>query len=97
MSEKEFSRNKKQINFNQIKGTVQEIVYDNSHAIIVLEVVPEVPRNVAISCVLEKLNSMGRPAIGEKVCVHYFPSSKLKNGFWYSKLNLLAINKDASA
>lgn len=94
MSEQEFSRNQKQVNFNQIKGTVKEIIEDKTHAIIVLEVGHEVPRNVAVSCLKDKLSSIGKPVIGDKVCVQYFPSSKFKNQFWYTKLNLLNIKKD---
>ena len=95
MSAPKYSKNDQQIYFNQIRGILESFSKGDNFINLVLKVGHEKPRHVAFVGKMEKYADFEKfLTIGSKIIVHFFPSSKEKNQFWYTSLNILEIKKD---
>ena len=91
------NRNEKQIYFNQVKGTVTEIVKGEIFCSLTLTVGHEKKRFVNLVFKTDKLEEIAsKVEIDDKVCVKYYLASYNKNGRWKTLAHLLYVEKIAT-
>jgi hypothetical protein len=90
--ETDFNKNQSQLNFNSIKGVIKEIVNDGDYSAVILEAGHETKRSIYLSIPTKKLNDLSKhAAIGNKVEAKFYIASKLRNGRWFTNVNILDI------
>lgn len=89
---KDFNRNEKQLFFNQIKGTIHEIIVDGNWCSFTLNVGHESVRYVNLSMKKALYDEVKNDyQIGDKVSVRFYLTSRFKNERWYTVANILQI------
>jgi len=88
-----FNKNDKQMNFNEIKGTVCELNDDPEWASITLNVGHENTRQVNVSCKKEVYNLIkNKYKVGDKVSVRFYVASRFKGGRFYTSCHCLQVD-----
>jgi hypothetical protein len=91
--QEDFNRNEKQLNFNTIKGTIAEIIDEQTYSAIILDVGHEKQRKVYLSIPTKKLEDMKDiVVVGIKVEVKFYIASKLKSDKWFTNVNVLSVS-----
>ena len=87
-------KNDRQIYFNQIKGTVLDIIKGEIFSSITLNVGHEKRKFVNLVFKTEKLNEIeSKITIDDKVCAKYYLASYNKNNKWKTLAHLLFVDK----
>jgi hypothetical protein len=87
-------KNDKQVFFNQVKGTVHEILEEETFSTISLSLGHENMRHAAFvykTQEFEKYKSI--IGLGDKVCIKFYLSSRKKYDRWYTTATVLEIAK----
>ena len=87
-------KNDKQVFFNQIKGTVNEILQEEKFSTISLSLGHENFRHAAFvykTALFEKYKDSIN--LGDKVCIKFYLSSRKKHDRWYTTATVLEIIK----
>lgn len=91
-----FSKNQLQLYFNQIKGEIIEINFDETYSNLTLQVGHQNSRLVNL---VAKTNSfhelLDNFQVGDKVIAKYYLSSKKKNGRYYTSATILDVQRQA--
>ena len=88
------NKNEKQIYFNQVKGTVTEIIKGEIFCSLTLTVGHEKKRFVNLVFKTEKLEDIAsKIEIDDKVCAKYYLASYNKNDRWKTLAHLLFVDK----
>ena len=93
--ENNFNKNDKQFHFNQIKGTIAEIIDGEKYCSIILNVGHENVRHVNL--VMKKSQYtpiVSEHKIGDKILAKFYITSRKKLDRWYTTANLLSVEKD---
>lgn len=89
------NKNEKQVHFNQVKGTIQELNDGEKYCSITLVAGHENKREINLSLRKNDFDEVVKTyKIGDKVAVRYFLSSHKKNERWYTTANVLDVHKD---
>ena len=94
-----FNKNEKQLFFNQLRGCIAEIEFDEKFCNLTLQIGHENIR-YANFCMKSNLfaDVINGYNIGDNVSVKYYISSNKKNGRWYTTATLLSIeNKEKNS
>lgn len=87
-----FNRNDKQIQFNKIKGVVQESNDGAEWCSFTLSVGHENPRLINLAIKKRDYDKLaGKFPVGTKVCAMFYLTSRYKNQRWYTTANILAM------
>lgn len=88
------NKNEKQIYFNQIKGTVLEIIKGEIFSSLTLSVGHEKRKFVNLVFKTEKLTEIeNKINVEDKVCAKYYLASYNKNDRWKTLAHLLFVDK----
>ena len=88
------NKNEKQIYFNQIKGTVLEIIKGDIFSSLTLSVGHEKRKFVNLVFKTEKLTEIeNKINVEDKVCAKYYLASYNKNDRWKTLAHLLFVDK----
>ena len=88
------NKNEKQIYFNQIKGTVLEIIKGDIFSSLTLSVGHEKRKFVNLVFKTEKLTEIeNKINVDDKVCAKYYLASYNKNDRWKTLAHLLFVDK----
>lgn len=95
MENEDFNKNKKQINFNQIKGVITEKNDGTIFCNITIDSGHEKVREINLIVKKELFDSLlSDKKIGDKVAIKFYLSSRRrKEGGWYTMANVLTIDK----
>jgi hypothetical protein len=86
-----------QFYFNQIKGTIQEMIEEDKFCSITLQVGHSNSRLVNLSCKKEYFDTIIKSiSINDKVICQFYVSSNQKFGRWYNTISLLSCEKQAN-
>lgn len=92
----EFNKNDKQVFFNRIKGTIEELNDGEKYCSITLCVGHENTRHVNFVCKKQEFDKYASShQIGDKVVIQYYAVSRFKAERWYTSLTILSVEKDA--
>lgn len=93
---KEFTnKNDRQLYFNQIKGTIEQLNDGERFCSLTVKVGHENPRIVNLVMKKPYFDEISKVHnIGEKVTVRYYLTSREKNGRWYTMANILDVLTD---
>jgi len=90
-----FNKNDKQVYFNQIKGTIDELNDGEKFCSVTLNVGHENPRQVNVIVKKPQFDKLTQShKIGDKVTCRFYITSRKKDARWYTMANLLDIFKD---
>lgn len=91
----DFNRNEKQLNFNQIKGTLSEINEGTTFCNITIKSGHENIREINLVIKKDNFDKIcSDKKIGDKVAIRFYLSSRRrKEGGWYTMANVLTIEK----
>jgi len=88
------NKNDKQVYFNQIKGTVLDIIRGEIFSSITLSVGHEKKKFVNLVFKTEKLDDLqNRISVEDKVCAKYYLASYNKNERWKTLAHLLFVDR----
>ena len=88
------NKNEKQIYFNQVKGTVLEIIKGDIFSSLTLSVGHEKRKFVNLVFKTEKLTEIeNKINLDDKVCAKYYLASYNKNDRWKTLAHLLFVDK----
>ena len=88
-----FNRNDKQLNFNKIKGIIQESELGETWCSFTLRVGHENQRLINLSLKKDQYEILVKLyPIGTKVNAIFYLTSRYKNGRWYTTANVLQID-----
>jgi hypothetical protein len=92
-----FSKNQLQLYFNQVKGEIIEIVYDEKYSNLTIRVGHENSRLVNFVAKSPFFKDIVKDfQIGDKIIAKYYISSKKKNERYYTTASLLDVQKITS-
>lgn len=92
------NKNDKQVYFNQIKGTIDELNDGEEFCSVTLKLGHENPRMINLSLRKSEFESVClHNKIGDKVTVRFFITSRKKNDRWYTTATVLDVRKDLNA
>jgi hypothetical protein len=83
-------KNDKQVFYNQVRGIVEEIIYDENFTTIAIKAGHENTRNIAFvskNACFEKLKDT--LIVGSKVLIRFYLSSRKKHDRWYTTATIL--------
>lgn len=90
-----FNKNEKQLHFNQIRGSVCEMNDGEQFCSITLNVGHENVRQVNLVMKKRHYDEVApKFAVGDRVCVRYYVTSRKKHERWYTMANVLEVHKD---
>ena len=91
--QKPFSKNEKQLYFNQIKGIITELNSGEKYCSVTLLVGKETTRHVNLGVKKQDFDQLFENFNkGDKIVAYYYLVSKAKNEKWYTSANLIAID-----
>lgn len=89
---KEFNKNQYQADFNKIKGIITQWNDESPFCSLILEVGHERPRSVYLNMKTEVFDKyVNLFAVGNRVSVTFFVTSRQKGERWYTSVNVLEI------
>lgn len=87
-----FNKNDKQLFFNQIRGAITEVNIADDWCSITLQVGHENPRLVNFSIKKAQFDALTHKcAVGDKVLIRFFLTSRHKHGRWHTTANILEL------
>jgi hypothetical protein len=87
-------KNEKQVFFNQIKGEICEINVEDQFSNVVLSLGHENMRHASFVTKTESFNAYKDTiALGDKVIIRFYISSRKKHDRWYTTATVLDIQK----
>jgi hypothetical protein len=90
-----YNKNQQQINFNQVRGVIDEIQknYSSPYSSIIVSVGHERKRTICFSIATERLDEFSNLlSEGNLVIVKFYVASKFKNDKWFTNANVISIH-----
>ena len=93
MENESLIKNTKQIQYNQVKGIVEELNEGDIFCNLTIKVGHDNSRMVNLVCKQENFDNIkNKVKVGDKVAAKFFISSKFKFERWYTTASILEIN-----
>lgn len=92
MEQDSIIKNTKQLQYNQVKGIIEELNDGEVFCNLTISVGHENTRKINLVCKKENFQDLkNKIKIGDKVCAKFYISSKYKHERWYTTASLLEI------